>query len=432
MNSVYRFPVWRAVFFLFAFTLTIATANFSTLFADDPAVSEGYAIVQLRKGGQVEGRVVPQGEGRPKHYLVYTDNGGILKLKATEVRRVSYYEPEELAYFARRKSMPNTVEAHWNEAERLTDIKMRKYRDYHLYQILQLDPEHPDARAKLGYRKYEGYGDRWFTVEGFHVMNGYQKVGNSWVLPQERIFLEAERAAKKEAADLRNEIDRLRRLIPRNGDQELKDYLRGLKQPRAVQALADLIDAEDEKRRNWNDKQEIQMLYIDTIGQIEGGTAIGQLVKLSIVGPSQDIREHSLLQLKKDHYDRKQVVNALVPFLNQNLGNEVVERAGFALGEMGDESAIRPLISALETRHQVQAAGNPGQMQFGQSNTGGGGLQVGGDKSAKFANVKNPNVHAALRRCVKSNVDFGYDKLAWMQWYISQQTITNIDLRRDE
>ena len=430
MNFIYRRITWIPCFAFLSVLFSFGGDAQSELAADDKDPFMPNAVVQLRKGGQIEGYVTNLDEERPAHYLVKLENGGLLKLKRSVVRRVDTYSDAELRYFARKRTMPETVEAHWAEIDRLKEEGLkREYRDYHLRKIIKLDPENPDARNKLNYTQY---GNRWIKKAQLFVDHGYVMVSEFIAeLPADLAQVEREKAIKVAAADFRNQIDRARNKTLRDGTAELKAELQKVSGALDVEPVFELIVREVKDRRPKPDSERVQMMYVEAIGQVESGTAISKLAYIAIVHPSQVIREHAIGQLKNDHYDPARVARAFFPYLQMGDYNTAIRRAGFALGEIGHKSAIQPLINALETVHKVAEAENPGQMSFGRSSIGGGGMSVGG-QGPKYVAVKNPPVHAALRRVVKSNVDYSYNKMAWMNWYISQEHITQIDLRRDD
>ena len=408
----------------------LSTHGQTKLTAEDDKPFIPNAVVVLRKGGEFEGHVSNIDEERPSHYLVHLENGGILKLKRGIVRKIDRYSDDELRYFARRREMPDTVDAHWAEYEKLRELGLNKYRDFHLLKILHIDPDNPDARNKLNYIRW---GNSWVLRDHLFEAMGYQRDPVSparILLPQDIEMGQREKQIKIQSAKFRNDIDRARRKVARNGDAELKAALAKVSGYLEVQPIYELI--EKEVKSSAADSERIQMMYVEAIGQVKHSTAISKLAYIAVVHPSQLIREHAIVQLKKDHYDQAQVARTLFPYLRNYDYNTVICRAGFALGEIGHKSSIRPLIESLATTHKVAEAENPGQMQFGSSSLGGGGLNVGGNKGPKYVNVKNSPVHAALRRVVQSNVDYEYNKIAWIHWYIAQETITNIDLRYDD
>jgi hypothetical protein len=113
--------------------------------------------------------------------------------------------------------------------------------------------------------------------------------------------------------------------------------------------------------------------------------------------------------------------------------NEIVNRAGEALGEIGHRDAIGPLIDALVTRHTVKIDGaNPDQHSYTFSQTGGSAFSFGGGgpKTQTIA-ARNPAVLTALVK-LAAGANFEYDQTQWRGWLAAQAKINAVDLRRDQ
>ena len=131
-----------------------------------------------------------------------------------------------------------------------------------------------------------------------------------------------------------------------------------------------------------------------------------------------------------------------VPAFMERLGSSkvaMVQRAAVALGRLGDERAVSALIDALVTEHKVKVGGgNPGSVGvgFGRSSSGDAGLNsfsAGG--RAKIVTIASENrevLDALVSLTDPANYSFQYDEVAWRQWYSSQSTPGEIDLRRFE
>ena len=102
--------------------------------------------------------------------------------------------------------------------------------------------------------------------------------------------------------------------------------------------------------------------------------------------------------------------------------NDMVNRAGYALGEVGLPEAIPALISKLVTNHKIQVSSGapPGQTSAAfDKNGGGGGFGVTGKAQYVDQELQNPKVLSALEKLTKQS--FGYNEPAWSNWYASRQ-----------
>jgi hypothetical protein len=134
---------------------------------------------------------------------------------------------------------------------------------------------------------------------------------------------------------------------------------------------------------------------------------------------------------------RKQYKPAAGVFIGglKNADNGIVNRAGLALGQLRDPSAIGPLIDALVTTHkfEVQKGGSPGQMTstFGSGPGMGGGGFTFGNSGPVIEKRQIPNSAVLTALISLTNVNFDYDTHAWKYWYASKKKPTTMDVRRD-
>ena len=89
-----------------------------------------------------------------------------------------------------------------------------------------------------------------------------------------------------------------------------------------------------------------------------------------------------------------------------------------------------PLIDALETKHVIAIVGNePGRlgMTFGD---GGTGMTTGGGPQSRTEMVPNDASRVALKKI--TGQDFGFDEVAWQNWYLENYTLYDLNVRVDD
>ncbi len=119
-------------------------------------------IFVLRSGGRIEGDLVNNDEKPRTSYVISLPGGGQVTLDAAVVAKVESV-PKELAEYEKvRREHPNTVQGQLQMADWCRDHNLAAQRKTHLERVLQLDPDHADARRSLGYRKVN---DQWMTLE---------------------------------------------------------------------------------------------------------------------------------------------------------------------------------------------------------------------------------------------------------------------------
>jgi hypothetical protein len=372
----------------------------------------------LTNDGQVTGELLNRDESPRQKFVIRTADGATITLEKAQVKQVVTQSAAELEYEKIAPTFADTVEDQWRLAEWCKEKSLPRGRQIALERVIELNPDHKQARIALGYSQLDG---QWIQPDEARKKRGYVNYHGQWLLPQEIELLE-----KKHADDLaekkwfttlkqwRNWLD-----DPTKADQA-RDNIKQITDPTAVRALVQSLDTEKTR--------DVCVWYIQALGKI-GPAAVRTLVEHSLDDPDEEIRLSCLDQLigQPTQAATPLYVNAL-----RNKDNVQVNRAGYALGRLGDKSAVAPLIDALITTHKfttIEGAGNPNQMSAGFSKTGGGGLSMGSSAKIIKRDLNNQQVLDALVALTGSN--FGFDKSAWRNWYSSQQKPGAIDARRD-
>ena len=197
-------------------------------------------------------------------------------------------------------------------------------------------------------------------------------------------------------------------------DNALKQ-LAAIDDPTAVVPLVELF------RSNKN--ANLREVLAEVLGKFNHSEATQALVEASLFG-SRELQMQCIHLLEKN--GQAAVVKQYLPSL-QSTNNQLVRRAGYALGVLGDDQVILPLIKALNTTHTrlVGGAGNGG------INYGRGGLSAGQTKPKKVDQTKtNKEVRSALVKL--TGEDFDYNEQRWLDWYLARSTPPRLDLRREE
>ncbi len=151
---------------------------------------------------------------------------------------------------------------------------------------------------------------------------------------------------------------------------------------------------------------------------------------IALDGATEELRLSAIDELKRinESNESKRINDrAAVTMLVQGLrgkDNKRINRAGLALGELEDKTAIDPLIDSLVTVHKrtvQQGAGGPNSISTGFDSTGGTSFGTGSKAVVVRNNVSNQDVHDALVKLAGDGVDFGYDTKAWRHWHAAQK-----------
>jgi hypothetical protein len=402
-DSVFRLAAWRLVCLAGAWLIAGAAA------AD---------IVVLTSGARLEGTLVNAGQSPRKNYVIKTDSGEITIDKA-QVKEVITQSPEERQYERIRFSFADSALEQWKLAEWCRENGLSAQRTAHLERVVELDPDHKQARTALGFSKIDG---KWNRREDALTARGFVQYRGRWMLPQDAEI--QERKAKLEASQkawflkLRQWRAQLDDRGPR-AEAALAE-LKALSDPAALPAIVDAFKAAPSAK--------VQALLIDALARIQTADSVRLLSEIALESGNEEIRLTAV-----DHLKNLKGPAAAEYFIAALAGNDnaKINRAGVALGELGNKAAIGPLIGALVSiyKQKVQQGGS-GTISPSFDSSGGIGFGVGGKSVVLRNRVQNRGVHEGLVK-LAGGADFGYDTVAWANWLKDQNKAVVVPGRRD-
>jgi hypothetical protein len=369
--------------------------------------------LELTNGGRIEGRLVNPEDGQ-SDYVIETATGR-LTFARSQVARVDVSSAAEKQYETLARTSPDTVEAHWKLYEWCRDQKLRGPAQKHLTRILELDPDHAQARSILGFKKE---GGQWQTRDQLMASRGMVKYEGEYYTRQHVELLQRQKEAKSAQVDWRKDLQQLRR------------WLTGSDQARAQQALAKIPTIQDPAaaepmvamfRKETEPK--LQSLWLEVLARLNDQVAVNALIEHSLYDDNDEIRYQCLEYLIKS--GRPGLAAPYLQALKSN-DNVTINRAAMALGRIGDPEAIGPLIDVLVTNHKVKVSDNSGKMAAGP-----GSLSIGGGPKFENRQARNADVLAALV-ALTGMAQFEYDQPAWRAWLTEQAKQHPVDLRRDQ
>jgi hypothetical protein len=371
----------------------------------------------LSNGGQVEGELVNRDESPREKYVIRTAAGGELTLARKQVERQVVRKEAESRYEELLPKMQSTAEDHLKMAEWCQKHGLDAQREFHMQEVLKLDPNNVAARHALGYALRN---KKWVTVEDVMRNQGYVRYKNAWRLPQEIEFLNARDKFNQSALEWKRRIKLLRSKVLERGDAKALEELRGIQDPMAGPTLVDLLD-------DKNEPVSMKLLYIDLLSNIGGNSVIGAFVDRVVKDDDEQVRDRCTAQLAKG--SNRIAARLFARHLTSD--NPLhINRAGNAIGAMGISDHTQEMISALVTRHTRITGGDGGGGGMGIGFSSNGGLSVGGNRPQKVTlESQNEGVLAGLN-ALYPGTNFLFDVDRWKEWWAQKNSPRDYQLRR--
>lgn len=371
----------------------------------------------LPNQGIIQGELVNKNETPREKYIINTIQGGQITLEKDQVLEVRRESAAQQEYEKVRGQYPDTVDGHWRLSEWCRQNLLLPSREVHLKRILELEPEHEQARRGLGYVRDNG---KWTTQEETMTSRGYVKYKGKWMLPQEVELLEADRKAELVEKEWIRDIKRLREALNTDKSDKALDSIKKITDPNAIKAIRGQLEIEK--------SPQIRKLWVQALGRIDSLAACDLLVQVSLHDVDQEIRLCAVDELAAKK--QPEVVNMYLKALRTN-DNPTINRAAAGLAAMEDSAAIAPLIDVLVTTHKYKVTeGSQGiATRFPTGGSGAGGLSMGSKTTIVNQQVSNESVRDALVQLAGVNFNFDVDK--WKAWQAQRQKEGLINVRRD-
>ena len=401
-----------------SFILT-AAAGLVAAAAAAPAACE---VFLLTNGARIEGRLLNPDESPRKRFIILTASGTRITLDQAQVKQILHGQPADAEYDTIRHKYPDTTDGHWALAEWCREHGLVDRREAHLKRIIELAPDHPEARAALGYTRY---GGEWFTRDELMDHWGMVRFQGAWRYPQEIELLKREHAREEAEAEWLKKFRMWRGWLDGERAGDARSAILAIRDPAAAAALRTAL--ENDERRH------ARLLYVEALGNIGTQAAQMALARAAMEDRSSEVRMAAIEELAA--YRNPSVVSHFVGYL-EDKENHMVQRAALALGSLQDPGSVVPLMGALVTTHKrtLGRGGGPGSISttFGNGpggSAGAGGLSMNQRPKVVQFQVRNQPVLDALVTITGRN--YGFDEQAWRRWYSSAQQPAEVNLRRD-
>jgi hypothetical protein len=400
--KVRRIHFFCAVLFCHLFALIVSAETF-----------------HLSTGSAVEGKLLNPDQDPRTTYEIETSIGKLVLL-AKQVRKVVIKPMVLQQYEKSLPKVPNTIDGHLDMAAKCALVNLFEQRDFHLLEVLRIDPDNTMVRGKLGFVKING---QWRKEDVLMRQQGFVRDGGRWRTRQELTVQQANEDVEDAEIQWRIKIMRWESIILHNPAKASVAIasIRAIKDYRATKTLAERLNQVKLSR-------DIKFMYLEVLIAIGGNVPVEAMLKCISMDSDEALRQRCLNQLRK--WQSRSAMFFFISLLNAT-DNQTVNNGGYALGELAMADALLPLIKALRTRHTYTiGGGNNINANFSPNQPGLGGMNFGGKPKVVDQYLINRSVHSAILTIVPEGVNFGYDQDRWMQWYIRLNTPQNINLRR--
>ena len=337
-------------------------------------------LVKLSNGGELRGRIIRNsaaGKSSPDSIQLETLTGATVVVRKSETQFVTMRSLAVEEYESRSRRVADTLEAHWELSEWCRQKALSKQREVHLMKVIEHEPHHEKAQVALGRVWNEG---AWIDRDELMASQGYVKYKGRYITTQELDVIQ------KTSAELEQEREWFQKiklwhgwLIGSHEERRQQGYvaLHTIDDPHAAPALIRFLCGDT--------RRDIRMLGATVLSKLPGAKAVAGLVKLTLFDADPEVRFTSLSGITPENFEYAQP--AFIKELRSEY-NTVLSRAAAALGRVGDERAIAPLIDALITTHRYNV---PTNQPTGQS------YSYRTDGSFASGRTLPPEVEAAMR-----------------------------------
>jgi hypothetical protein len=410
----------------------VAVLAFASAVLIAPSIAAPSTLV-LKNGGRLSGEITQLPQRSKKFYEIRTSAGAVLTVAEDQVLEV--LDPKNLLpeYEKHLPNMPATAEGNWMMAKWCAREELKEEQIHHLRKVIELEPNHAEARDALGYKQVNG---GWENPDEQWRALGYRKVGSKYMTEQQ---IELEEAADRLESKRKEYLDQIRKLhvkALRSNDEQALAQLREIKDPVAIDAMVTLYltTRQGQVQGNYPPTPELKKVYMNVVARNPTYSGVQALVHLALNDPNENLRDYSVQQLiEAKHPATTSLLLAKIRDGIKDGNGDAVNNAAIALQRLNAEEAVFPLIAALTMKIRTRVGGNSGN-GIGATpmfdGGGGAGISAGGKEKIIEETRSNPGVLSALRGLTRQNFD--YDQAAWKRWYVLQKTPVAMSLRRDE
>lgn len=290
--------------------------------------------VYLKDGAMIVGKVEERGDD-----ILVTRGENTVRVPRAMVRKIVYAPlPEEMFEKRREELGAGDIEGHVELARWCVRQKLKEQAEETWRTVIELDPNHEEARHALGHIKTED--GRWITEEEAMAAKGLVRHEGRWVAPAERDAALARAAEEERVKEARHKVRRALNDLGSGSERRRIEAARTLAGIRWSDKLPLYLDA------LTGETAPIRRFVAAELGDSADPSTAARLVRAWLADGDEEVRRaagHSLERLNAPEA-------TLTPLLRAALGdrNDVRARALEALRQVKDIRIARYLIDLWE------------------------------------------------------------------------------------
>ena len=334
--------------------------------------------------------------------------------------------PDEAEYERIAPTYPDTAAGQWELAQWCREHKLTAQRQVHLRRVIELDPNHVEARRALGYSQVDG---RWATQEEVMKARGFVRHNGKWLMPQEVELAENKRKLDTAQQEWCQKLKRWRGWLGTDRDSQARDNIAAVNDPDGGKGLGAGI-----ARRPRPAGPVVVRRGPGEDRRARSGPRLGHCVDLRRASRRCGLPASITCRRRSGRRWSSYYVGKLK---DKKSTNEIINLAG--VGTWPDERPVghRPADRRPGYDAQVSRSSPPAATEA-MSPTFGNGPErrrhrPGDGRRTKVhpPYIANQSVLDALVALTGRN--FNFDKQAWKYWYAAQKKAPDaLDARRDE
>ncbi len=312
-------------------------------------------VIHLKSGGRVEGEIIEREDGRVR--IRTAGRGIVTTIDESEIEWIDQRPTARQVYERMAGTLdPDDADGHFALGTWCRRHSLRSEMQELFRQAIEIDPDHEQARAELGYVRTE---EGWMTRDEAMEARGLVQVDGEWMTEEEA----AERAQAGKDREVLRRINHAVNRIRFGSQQESRRWslwLSAFNDPEYAGTIMRLLG---------NRSETVRAAASSSLGLMRHQPAATRLVKLMLDDSSSTVRRAATDALR--HLDTERVCDVMHDVIagiklapihdrsDQDFAKTLYHRLAVALGELGNIRSVPFLIEILYPNIEIQVPETP-------------------------------------------------------------------------